>query len=173
MTKNNVFILSGPIQSGKTTRLIKWLEGRDNIHGILTPVIDGKRVFMNAVTKEIFTMEAKEGESNVLTAGRYTFSKHSFDRAKNILLDGLDQKNCCLIIDEIGLLELKSDGFSDLLKKILSDISIDNAQTKNQKLILVIRESLLKEVLLYFGIKSHQQFTEDLQCGERGIRTAF
>ncbi|MEO5673348.1 MAG: nucleoside-triphosphatase [Chitinophagales bacterium] len=171
MKKNNIFILSGPIQSGKTTRLIKWLEERDNIHGILTPVIDGKRIFMNAATKEIFPMEAEEGESNVLTAGRYTFSKPAFDRAKNILLDGFDQKNICLIIDEIGLLELKSAGFSDVLKKILSDISIDNSQSKKQKLILVIRKSLLKEVLIHFEIKSHQQFTEDLQCGERGIRT--
>ena len=70
-----IFILTGPVQTGKTTSLIKWTEKRNDVYGILTPVVDGKRMFMNVQARQLFYMEATEEETEVLTVGRFIFSK--------------------------------------------------------------------------------------------------
>ena len=62
-----IYILTAPIQTGKTTSLVNWSATRKNVHGILTPVVEGKRIFMNAATNEQFPMEATEGEINTLS----------------------------------------------------------------------------------------------------------
>jgi nucleoside-triphosphatase THEP1 len=150
-----IFILSGPIQSGKTTTLINWVKGRSDVSGILTPVINGKRFFMDAGSREIFAMEAEQGESNVLRVGKYIFSASAFERANRILDQASKQKEGLVIIDEVGPLELKGEGFSDMLKKIL------NGGNEKLKIILVIRESLVKDVLTIFRIENYQDFKQD------------
>ena len=63
----NIFIVTGPINSGKTTRLMEWCKNRNDVYGILTPKINGKRVFMDVATGDQFEMEAQENEENVST----------------------------------------------------------------------------------------------------------
>jgi nucleoside-triphosphatase THEP1/ABC-type thiamin/hydroxymethylpyrimidine transport system permease subunit len=126
-----VYILSAPIQSGKTTSLINWSANRNDVYGILTPVVNGKRVFMNVNTKERFPMEAKEGEREILTVGRFAFSKNNFERAIQIIRDDIS-KNGWLIIDEIGPLELAGQGFHDVL--------LETLRSFNGKLLLVVRD---------------------------------
>jgi nucleoside-triphosphatase THEP1 len=126
-----VYILTAPIQSGKTTSLINWSANRNDVYGILTPVVNGKRVFMNVNTKERFPMEAKEGEREILTVGRFAFSKNNFERAIQIIRDDIS-KNGWLIIDEIGPLELAGQGFHDVL--------LETLRSFNGKLLLVVRD---------------------------------
>lgn len=150
----NINILTGPIQTGKTTSLIQWIKNRTDVYGILTPVIEGKRCFMDAYSKEIFSMEAIPNEENIIKVGKYNFSKPAFDRAIQILQDASSQSQRWIIIDEIGMLELNGQGFDESLKKILN-------KTKNfVEIILVIRESLLGPVLLKYGIKRYSLFDE-------------
>ena len=141
-----IFILTAPIQSGKTTSLISWSAKRNDVHGILTPVVGGKRVFMNVQTKEHFPMEAK-GEEETLVVGRFAFSKAGFDKAIQIIRDAIN-KEVCLIIDEIGPLELKGKGFCDVLKEVL--------EKKVQKLLLVVRDKngMVEKVKKYFELTS-------------------
>ena len=54
ISAKTVFILTAPIQSGKTTSLTEWIKNKTNVAGILTPVINGKRVFQNIKTGEQF-----------------------------------------------------------------------------------------------------------------------
>ena len=130
-SRQKVYILTAPINSGKTTSLLNWLERRNDVYGILTPVINGKRVFMNAHTKEQFLMEATEEENETLVVGRFTFSKANFQKAIQIIRNGIS-KNEWLIIDEIGPLELSGQGFHDVL--------IEALQSFEGKLLLVVRE---------------------------------
>lgn len=130
-SRQKVFILSGAIQSGKTTSLLKWSATRSDVHGILTPVVNGKRVFMNAHTKEHFPMEASEEEKETLTIGRFTFSKSGFEKAIQIISAAIP-KCCWLVIDEIGPLELNGDGFFKILMEAL--------HTYEGKLLLVVRD---------------------------------
>lgn len=153
MMKPEVFILSGPIQSGKTTRLIKWCEGRNDVTGILTPEVDGKRFFFDIETKNLFLMEAREDEGNILSIGKYKFSKSAFERASQILLNAINKNSGWIIIDEVGPLELKGEGFSEVIKKLFlipSELNI----------ILVVRENLFDTVLQYFNIKEYRLFSE-------------
>ncbi|HMK27654.1 MAG TPA: nucleoside-triphosphatase [Chitinophagaceae bacterium] len=137
-----IFILTAPIQSGKTTSLISWSANRNDVHGILTPVVGAKRVFMNAETREQFPMEAA-GEEETLVVGRFAFSKAGFDKAIQIIRDAVS-KDGWLVIDEIGPLELKGEGFCSVLKEVLAQ--------RNNKFLIVMREGLEQQVKEYFSI---------------------
>lgn len=137
-----IFILTAPVQSGKTTSLLQWSTQRNDVHGILTPVVAGRRVFMNAATKEQFAMEAT-GNEEAFSIGRFVFSKSGFNKAAQIIRDTIDE-NSWLIIDEIGPLELRGEGFFDVFKEVLV--------RRKQKLLLVIREGLVNEVKEKFSV---------------------
>ncbi|MBK7567281.1 MAG: hypothetical protein IPI31_05585 [Bacteroidetes bacterium] len=147
-------IVTGPINSGKTTRLTEWCKNRNDVYGILTPKINGKRVFVDVATGDQFEMEALEHEENVLSIGKYIFSVSGFVRAKNILKNATNRKNGWIIIDEVGPLELKGEGFEVELKELL------NSKDDSFKVIIVVRESLVEEVVSYFGIATNfEMFT--------------
>lgn len=140
-----IWILTGALQSGKTTSLVNWTDERNDVAGILTPVIEGKRVFMNAKTRELFPMEAGTGEMEVLPVGRFVFSKANFDKAIQAIREGMNSKGW-LIIDEIGPMELKGEGFAVLLKELLKQ------QPEGQTMVLVVRESIVEKVKEYFNL---------------------
>jgi len=147
--ESTIYILTGATGSGKTTLLQKWAEGRD-VSGILTPVIDGKRFFMDLKTKELFPMEAGEGETNMLKVGRYAFSVAAFHRAKQILSEASNGKSDWIVVDEIGPLELEGKGFCDEVRSLLS------SRNEQMQVVFVIRESLLDMAEEYFALNSVQ-----------------
>ena len=142
---DGIYLLTGPVRSGKTTSLIAWAEKRDDVYGILTPVINGKRMFMDANSRVQFDMEAAAGETDILAVGRFRFSKAGFDKARQVIQDAM-AKEGWLIIDEIGPLELKGEGFCVVLKEVL-------AQRKN-KILLVVREGLQEEAQKRFRFEA-------------------
>ena len=153
-----LYILTAPIQSGKTSSLVKWSESRKDVYGILTPDVDGKRIFMNAHTRQLFLMEAKEGEMETFTVGKFIFGKTNFDRAIQIIQDGMDKPGW-LVIDEIGPLELKGEGFSNVLKEVLAK--------RKHTILLVVRDKddMVKKVKSYFNITDAVQIqnTEEIE----------
>jgi nucleoside-triphosphatase THEP1 len=149
--EKRIYILTGPIQSGKTTSLVNWSAGRNDVAGILTPVINGKRVFMNANSDEQFQMEASEEESEVLKVGRFVFSGSGFRRAIQVIRDSLHTEGW-LVIDEIGPMELRGEGFSGVLREVLEE--------RNGKTLLVVREGLVEKVKEVFKIGDARNFTQ-------------
>ena len=147
MNDNKIFILSGPIQSGKSTRLMEWAMKEKNVKGIITPIVGNNRMFYNIDKKQFFAMESAAKEIDTLKIGKYFFSQYAFRKAEKIIEDGALNNEGWLVIDEIGPLELKGEGFNTVLKKILP---IEN---KKFNLLLVIRESILEDILKYFEIK--------------------
>lgn len=139
-----IYILSAPVQSGKTTSLINWSAARKDVYGILTPVINGKRVFMNAETREQFPMEASV-EEETLSIGRFKFSNNSFEKAIQIIRDAINNDGW-LVIDEIGPLELEGRGFYDIVNEILL--------LRKNKTILVVRKGMAEKVKNRFGINA-------------------
>jgi nucleoside-triphosphatase THEP1/ABC-type thiamin/hydroxymethylpyrimidine transport system permease subunit len=142
-----VIILSGPSQTGKTTSLVIWSGDRKDVSGILTPVIDGKRILMNTRTRLAISMEAGPEEKEVLTVGRFVFSKNNFDIAVQIIRDATVEEGW-LVIDEIGPLELRGEGFADALKEVLV------SGNKEQKILLVVRGGMVEKVKEYFQIRN-------------------
>lgn len=141
MPENGCYILTGPVQSGKTSSLINWMMNRTDVDGILTPLTNENRVFMDARSWDLFDMEAAADESAVLVVGRFRFSRKNFNRAIEIIRDAIPKKSW-LIIDEIGPLELRGEGFHDVLKEVLSQ--------REEKVLLVVREGLTEKVKEYF-----------------------
>jgi nucleoside-triphosphatase THEP1 len=156
----HIYILSGPVQSGKTTALLNWAAGRNDVFGILTPVQKpvpenstgkGHREFMDTHTGETFPMEARAGET-ALTVGRFEFSKQNFEKAIALIRNAIPLDGW-LVIDEIGPLELRGEGFHDLLLEVL--------QQRKGPVILVTREGMVEAVQKQFGIKEAIILTPD------------
>lgn len=143
---NKVVMLVAPVQTGKTTSLIGWSAERNDVFGILTPVVNGRRMFMDASSRQLFLMEAKEEEGDTLAVGKYRFSRQNFDKASQVIRKAIDKKGW-LIIDEIGPLELKGEGFSEVLKEVLDK--------RKNKMILVVRDKdeVAEKVKNSFGLQ--------------------
>jgi len=141
--KKMVHILTGSINSGKTSFLENWCNGRQDVAGVLSPVVDGDRMFMNIQTKEIFRMVADENEREVLLVGRYRFSKEAFGKAQNILRESKYGEGW-LIIDEVGPLELRGEGFYEVIMELLQDANI------KRNILFVVREGKINECLRVF-----------------------
>lgn len=144
MHKYSIYILSGPVHSGKTTALLNWREVTSDIYGIFTPVINNKRVFMDASTKDIFEMETTDSTDSILI-GKYMFSKKGFSKAIDILSTASKNNTGWLVIDEVGPLELKKQGFYTILQEIISK------EYNVLKLMLVVRETLVEDVIRFFN----------------------
>lgn len=142
----NIYIVTGAIHSGKTTKLIEFCKSNPKAAGILSPVIDGKRHFMDIRKMEPFPMEAMEGEKDVLPVGKYIFSLAAFKRAEKILSNCFSNKDALIVIDEIGPLELREKGFAEILRKSLA------LPLLNTKLLLVVRENIIDDVIEYFDL---------------------
>lgn len=142
-----ICILSAPIGSGKTTRLKGWIREQPSARGILSPVEAGKRRFLHFPGGAWREMEAEPGESDVVATPRYRFSAAAFRWAEARLQEDLRWQPEWIVIDEIGKLELRGDGFAAFLKGMLAAQDVP-------RLLLVIRSELLPEVREQFGIKT-------------------
>ncbi len=143
MNNQSIYILSAPIQTGKTTCLIEWCKNRKDVFGILTPVIQQERMFMNVHTKELFAMKVTEKEKDALEIGRHRFSMHAFKQANGIIQSALNKEGW-LIVDEIGPLELQQKGLYMSVKKVLENGS--------HNIIFVIRDTILNDVVNFFSL---------------------
>lgn len=145
----SIIIYSAPVHSGKTTALINWCRDKKNIAGILMPDINGTRKFLNIETKEVFDAECKQpdqGVEELVSIGSYHFYESAFAKANNIILS-ISPSVKHIIIDEIGKLELQQKGLYEGATHLLS--------RSPQKLILVVRDSLVEAVASAFNLTSY------------------
>ena len=146
-TRNaRVIIWTGPIHSGKTTRLSEWLKGCD-AGGILTPKIGGKRWFRDISGGRTFQMDASADSENVIWVGGHCFDAAAFSEASGIIRRAINRHEW-LVIDEIGPLELKGEGFAEILQEVML--------RQQANLVLVIREGMLIPITEKFSIISDE-----------------
>ena len=147
-------ILTGTVGSGKTTCLMRWANAQPHVRGILSPVADSERYFLHYPGGEKRTMEAEADEKEVYVTPRYRFSVRSFSWAVHLLEKDIRQRPDFLLIDEIGKLELRGEGFSNILCRLLDAGKVPN-------LILVVRTELLEAVRIKFGISEYSEWRAD------------
>jgi nucleoside-triphosphatase THEP1 len=152
---NKIIILTGEIQTGKTTLLQQFCKQQNGVAGMLTPIVNDKRYFYDIASNVFFDMEAAANEG-ALAVGKYLFSKTAFIKASNILVDAGNSNNLhYLIIDEIGPLEIKQQmGFYQCLKQILSI-------TRHYTLVLVARQPLVDAMVENFNLDNPVILTTD------------
>ena len=145
MPEELIYILSGAIKSGKTTKLLEFSSMHNDVYGILSPVSGGKRYFFDAYTKEQFPMESEPGSVSVLRVGKFSFDANAFKKAVTIIRRGLNHKHGWLIIDEIGPLELNKEGFYEVINEIISS-------PPPLKILFVIRDTILHKAIDFFKL---------------------
>ncbi len=143
MTSGKIYILTGEVNSGKTTALRKWCNNIKRCGGILQPKINGERYITNIRTgeKKLLSVSKKTTNQNVISVGNYTFSNLTFTWARNVLLNEVKKNPPWFIVDEFGKLELKGLGLEPAVGTLINSVSAD---TKTN-MIIVIRDYLVGE----------------------------
>ena len=80
-----------------------------------------------------------------MTIGRFVFSKESFDKAIMVIHNSINKEGW-LIIDEIGPIELRGEGLSNVVREVLASVN------EKKKILLVVRERLVDKVKDYFQL---------------------
>ena len=142
---NRIFLLSGPIHTGKTTRLTEWLKNKDGVDGILQPVIDGTRHIKHISSGEIRSLQipSDSNKKNILIIGNYKFDNDVFTWARTKLLLAYNKHPEWLIIDEVGKLEISGNGLEPAVSEILKDFN----DRKSINLVFVVRDYLVPDFL--------------------------
>lgn len=159
--ESEIIILSGPVHTGKSTALHRWVQHQKThenkvICGLLNPEIDGAKRFIDIRNGQFFKMDSTGNEDSI-SIGKYRFSASAFQRARNVLLTSAQVKSDILIIDEIGKLELKNEGLEPAVSSVLKRADGQSFKT----LILVIRDWLLEEAVLNYGLKNYKLVNKD------------
>jgi nucleoside-triphosphatase THEP1 len=142
MDVKKLILLTGEKQTGKTTALVSWIKHRENVAGILTPVVNGKRLFYSINDSSYYDMEAAPNEKNVLSVGKFQFSATAFTKTEELISAWSNQSHWnWIIIDEIGPLELvQQKGLYNSFRKLIQ-------ATGKYNLLIVVRPSLIQQVL--------------------------
>lgn len=149
-----IYILSGNIRTGKTTALLEWSKNRDDVDGILCPDNEfGKRYFLEIKSKKTFPLEIESNSSinsqNITRIGSFHFLKSAFEKSNDYLMQiSKKGESKYVIIDELGKLELKNEGLHKSASHLISSLETN----QNHHLILVVRSSLLDEIITHYDI---------------------
>ena len=162
--QTEIVILTGKIQSGKTSFLKDlYLQNPQNWDGFLTPDVDGKRKLVFLSNGDEIELESTDMEHDGISIGRFHFSKKSFASARYTIQTLINSSKQYVIIDEIGKLELDGQGLEPELSKYIEAFHkkalILNSQKPSQKLILVIRDSLLTRAIDHYQLHHAQILT--------------
>ncbi len=150
MNRNNIYILSGTIQTGKSTGLLKWSKNNMSVKGIVQYHKNGKRVIYDIESKEEKNLEVENpiDNSNIVKVGKYSFNNATFIWARQKLLQAFKQNPGWLIIDEYGKLEINNLGLEPAITQIISKSEKEN----KTKLLIVIRDTLKNDFIKKFNL---------------------
>ncbi|MFV0482550.1 MAG: nucleoside-triphosphatase [Bacteroidales bacterium] len=150
-------IITGDINSGKSTRFLKYFSDFENRVGLYSKklydeggVIVGYDLVLLPLGKTLpFIMLREQVDEknldNYYMQGCFAFSKEAFAAAEEYVRSFPD--DTALWIDEIGGLELKGLGYDSLLKVALES---------GRDIVIVVRQDLLGQVRDKYGIKEHE-----------------
>lgn len=157
-------IITGPINTGKTTWLQADFGKYANADGFAC-----RKVRLNGEHIGYELVHLKTGEicqfirkiehipigwnEDFRLGANYSFNKEGSKFAAKIVDEALKKNISRFYIDEIGHLELKNQGFAEILKKILV--------SKIDSLVIVVRESLVDKVCAHFEIKDYKLIKPD------------
>jgi len=153
--ENNIqiFVLTGPVRSGKTSSLMQLVQDFPSAGGILTPVIEKKRYLYGVREGVYYRFECNnenEESAEILRVGSYRLYKDAFKRGGDLILENFRDEDCSLIlVDEIGKLELNGEGFDTSIRQLLK---LWKAEDCTKVIIFIVREYLLNQVIHSYGI---------------------
>jgi nucleoside-triphosphatase THEP1 len=157
---SHIYIFTGPIQSGKTSRLFEWLKSVPGAGGFLTPDINGRRKLLDIASHKLHPFEVDDTYAgSVVSVGKFRFSKAVFDKGKEMIGHAAIGLNW-LVIDEVGKLEIEQgEGFEPEIIRIVKRFQ---KGTMTGNLLLVIRDTLLLKAMDKYALEGAILFNTDL-----------
>ncbi len=141
-----IFILTGPLHSGKTIQLKesvqKFKDQEIRVDGFLSPAVfeDQERIgydLFDLNKEESIPLLRKRGDTSWQKIGPYFFVPSGLEEAQKVLSRARESEIC--VVDEVGPLELTGKGFWPALDKVL----FPPATT----FLISVRESILADFL--------------------------
>ena len=142
-----ISFISGRVHSGKTTRAASMINGKI-AGGFLTPEVDGKKMLLDLVEDTYYNFEADASDEKIVSVGKYFLDKNAFVRGGELLQRDLRNEVPIIFIDEIGILELRNEGFHPHL-----EIFFDLLRNREQvECVILVRDYLLTQVIDKYGL---------------------
>jgi len=165
-----VFIITGSVAGGKTTYIKKMInifrEKNIKIGGILSERIltDSQTTGYDLINietgeKEVFLRQ--DGECGSQKIGRFTICPEGISMGESVLNSLILQKNTIVIIDEVGLLELRGNGWSACINELLEKSGNHILITVRDDYVEKVKEKWNLEDAVIFNIKD----TDYLKAG--------
>ena len=156
--KDRITIITGKIRSGKTTYLKKLISSLDYVEGIIQIADGKKRFFIDISSGDQIELTSQSRNSDTFNMGNFIFRKSAFTWAKEKLEISLKKRYTIIAIDEYGLLELRSEGLEPLFSEIINRTKLN----VELQLLVVVRETLLKDFLKKFNLNENKIKIEKL-----------
>jgi nucleoside-triphosphatase THEP1 len=144
--ENRICILTGPIQSGKSTFLKDIILSTDKRHisGFLTLRMPGfEKALWDIENDDHYPFFMDSIYENSVPIGRFFINKSTLEIGSEIICRFLLQSKDILIVDELGKLEIQDKGFHQAFKTMLEDIS----HHKSKKVLIVVRDYCLDQII--------------------------
>lgn len=144
---SRIFIYTGLVQSGKTTRLASWVKTKKSKGGLLAHTVKGEKHLESLHSGEIKNLGISPHDPDGISVGRYWFSSKVLSWARKQLFLAVDSKVDLLIVDEIGPLELEGKGYEPAFREIIA-----SKLARDMTLIIVVRNHLVDRVITHFDL---------------------
>lgn len=150
---NKVIILSGGVQQGKTSFLLKLVdymnEQKFNLCGFVARGVHDNSRRIGYDLEDVTTKQQMQFVRDVPSAGAYRHGKYYFNNSgiefgKECLNDQLAMNADLIIIDEIGPVELKGRGWAPEVERLLNTTAVPQ--------LWVVRSSLLQKAIRQWSI---------------------
>lgn len=157
-----VYIVSAPQGKGKTSylsRLIESNEFHESFGGILALSSPEKHEYYakNIETGETRLLMSDRSSLQGPTIGCFSCRQETFDWASKCLLES---KMKCMVIDEVGRLELQGHGYANALRTLLE---------MQKDLYIAVRSRFVDDVVEEFGIKNYELVEASLRESQKHI----
>jgi nucleoside-triphosphatase THEP1 len=148
LSRRKIFIVTGAVGDGKTT-FIRNLAGVFRENSIESGGVLSERVMndghvtgydlVNIKTGQREVLLRENGECGTASIGRYSICLTAVETGNNILISLVHDNDTIVVIDEVGLLELRGEGWAESLDKLF--------KTNRNHLILAVRNTFLERVI--------------------------
>lgn len=149
---SQIYIFSSPVRTGKTTGLQQWIKNREQVAGILTPDVEGKRMLYDIGSKKFTLLQVDNDFPGAkISIGRFIFSADVIQQARQILMNASGKEEW-LIIDEVGKLEVyQNAGLEPAISAIIEKYRLNSGFGN---LLLVIRKEILSDAIKKYNLQA-------------------
>jgi nucleoside-triphosphatase THEP1 len=147
-----IYLLAGPIHSGKTTALFRFTTNNTQADGVLQPVVSGKRFLYLISKRAMLQLETDEENKTIQQIGGHRFLTDTFNEAETHLRWCMDNTKRVLIFDEFGKLEIEGRGMRESADWVMEW----SRGASDNHLLLVVRDSLLEQFINSYSLLSEE-----------------